>query len=149
MQGLIDILANLAIEITDGDPWSTFILVIWFSGIASAFVDNIPLTTTMIPMIHTLNADPTIAASFGPESGFQFSPLWWALALGADFGGNGTLIGSSAGVVAVGLSEKFGHHISFSRWIQNRFSIHANNFGNRNSSTLWISYANTLERELF
>jgi len=40
------------------------------------------------------------------------------LALGADFGGNGTLIGSSAGVVAVGLSEKFGHHISFARWIR-------------------------------
>ena len=116
--GLIDILANLALEITEGDPWSTFILVIWFSGIASAFVDNIPLTTTMIPLIHTLNADPTIEAAFGPESGFQFSPLWWALALGADFGGNGTLIGSSAGVVAVGLSEKFGHHISFSRWIR-------------------------------
>ncbi len=116
--GLIDILAKLALDITDGDPWLTFVMVIWLSGIASAFVDNIPLTTTMIPLIHTLNADPTIAAAFGSESGYQFSPLWWALALGADFGGNGTLIGSSAGVVAVGLSEKFGHHISFTRWIR-------------------------------
>ena len=116
--GLIDILAKLALDITDGDPWLTFVMVIWLSGIASAFVDNIPLTTTMIPLIHTLNADPTIAAAFGSESGYQYSPLWWALALGADFGGNGTLIGSSAGVVAVGLSEKFGHHISFTRWIR-------------------------------
>jgi Na+/H+ antiporter NhaD/arsenite permease-like protein len=40
------------------------------------------------------------------------------LALGADLGGNGTLIGSSAGVVAAGLSQKFGHHISFVRWIK-------------------------------
>ena len=47
--GLIAILANLAIDITDGDPWVTFVMVIWLSGIASAFVDNIPLTTTMIP----------------------------------------------------------------------------------------------------
>ena len=74
--GLITILANLAIDITGGDPWITFVMVIWLSGIASAFVDNIPFTTTMIPLIHTLNADPTIAASFGTESGFQFSPLW-------------------------------------------------------------------------
>jgi Na+/H+ antiporter NhaD/arsenite permease-like protein len=72
----------------------------------------------MIPLIHTLNTDPAIAASFGPEGGFQFSPLWWALALGADLGGNGTLIGSSAGVVAAGLCQKFGHYISFMRWIK-------------------------------
>ncbi len=116
--GLITILAKLSIDITGGDPWITFVMVIWLSGIASAFVDNIPFTTTMIPLIHTLNEDPQIAASFGTKSGFQFSPLWWALALGADLGGNGTLIGSSAGVVAAGLSEKFGHHISFTRWIR-------------------------------
>ncbi len=116
--GLISILANLAMDVTGGDPWLTFVMVIWLAGIASAFVDNIPFTTTMIPLVHTLNGDPTIAASFGSESGFQFSPLWWALALGADFGGNGTLIGSSAGVVAAGLSAKFGHHISFTRWIK-------------------------------
>ncbi|MDN5847808.1 MAG: ArsB/NhaD family transporter [Candidatus Nitrosocosmicus sp.] len=116
--GLITILANLALDITGGDPWLTFGMVIWLAGIASAFVDNIPFTTTMIPLVHTLNGDPNIAASFGPESGFEFSPLWWALALGADFGGNGTLIGSSAGVVAAGLSQKFGHHISFMRWIR-------------------------------
>lgn len=116
--GLITILANLALDVTGGDPWLTFGMVIWLAGVASAFVDNIPFTTTMIPLIHTLNVDPNIAASFGPESGFEFSPLWWALALGADLGGNGTLIGSSAGVVAAGLSEKFGHHISFTRWIR-------------------------------
>ena len=116
--GLITILAKLAIGITGGDPWITFVMVIWLAGIASAFVDNIPFTTTMIPLIHTLNVDPIIASSFGPESGFRFSPLWWALALGADLGGNGTLIGSSAGVVAAGLSQKFGHHISFVRWIK-------------------------------
>jgi len=65
-----------------------------------------------------LIGDPTIAASFCSASGFQFSPLWWALAFGADSGGNETLIGSSAGVVAVALSVKFGHHISFTRRIR-------------------------------
>jgi Na+/H+ antiporter NhaD/arsenite permease-like protein len=111
-------LANIAIGITGGNPWLTFIMVIWLSGIGSAFVDNIPLTATMIPVIQSVNSDPTIAAAFGVESTFQFSPLWWALALGADLGGNGTLIGSSAGVVAIGLSEKFGHHITFNRWFR-------------------------------
>ena len=57
----------------------------------------------MIPLVETLNADPNIALTVDE---FQISPLWWALALGADFGGNGTLIGSSAGVVAAGLPEK-------------------------------------------
>lgn len=116
--GLITILANMAINITGGDPWLTFFMITWLSAIASAFIDNIPFTTTMIPLVHTLHTDPTIAAAFGPDSGYQFSPLWWGFALGADLGGNGTLIGSSAGVVAAGLSQKFGHSISFTRWIK-------------------------------
>jgi Na+/H+ antiporter NhaD/arsenite permease-like protein len=116
--GLINMISNIAIEITGGDPWLTFVTIIWLSGIGSAFVDNIPLTATMIPVIQSLNLDPTMASAFGVDSTFQVSPLWWALALGADIGGNGTLIGSSAGVVAVGLSDKFGHHITFNRWFK-------------------------------
>ncbi len=114
--GLITILAKLAIGITGGHPWLTFIMIIWLSGIASAFVDNIPFTTTMIPLVQSLIATPSIASTFGAE--YQINPLWWALALGADLGGNGTLIGSSAGVVAAGLSMKFGHPISFMRWFR-------------------------------
>jgi len=115
--GLINILAKVTIDITAGNPWLTFIMIIWLSGIASAFVDNIPFTTTMIPLIDSLISTPSIASSsFGND--FQTNPLWWALALGADLGGNGTLIGSSAGVVAAGLSMKFGHSISFIRWFK-------------------------------
>ena len=62
--GLIKVLSNTAINITGGNPWLTFITTIWLSGIASAFVDNIPFTATMIPLIHTLNADPVIASGF-------------------------------------------------------------------------------------
>jgi Na+/H+ antiporter NhaD/arsenite permease-like protein len=113
--GMIDILSNAAINITGGNPWLTFLVIIWLSAFASAFVDNIPFTATMIPLIETLNLDPNIASAFG---GFAVSPLWWALALGADFGGNGTLIGSSAGVVAAGISEKNGYPISFNRWFR-------------------------------
>src|SRR5215216_1689710 len=113
--GTIELLSSTALSITGGNPWVILITVIWLSAIASAFVDNIPFTATMIPMIQTLNADPTIANTFG---NFQFSPLWWALSLGANLGGNGTLIGSSAGVVAAGLAEKNGYLITFNRFFK-------------------------------
>ena len=116
--GTIELLSSTALSITGGDPWFTLIMVIWLSALASAFVDNIPFTATMIPMIQTLNADPTIAGTFG---NFQFSPLWWALSLGANLGGNGTLIGSSAGVVAAGLAEKNGYLITFNRFFRTGF----------------------------
>ena len=113
--GLITILSSVAINLTGGNFWNTYIMIIWLSGIASAFVDNIPFTATMIPLVEALNADPNIALTVNE---FEISPLWWALALGADFGGNGTLIGSSAGVVAAGLSERFGYRITFIRWLK-------------------------------
>ncbi|HEX5186863.1 MAG TPA: hypothetical protein VFV86_08230, partial [Nitrososphaeraceae archaeon] len=60
-------------------------------------------------------SSPSISSTFGH---LNINPLWWALALGADLGGNGTLIGSSAGVVAVGISIKYGHKISFIQWFK-------------------------------
>jgi Na+/H+ antiporter NhaD/arsenite permease-like protein len=69
----------------------------------------------MIPLVEAVNANPNITLTVNE---FEISPLWWALALGADFGGNGTLIGSSAGVVAAGLSERFGYRITFIRWLK-------------------------------
>ena len=113
--GTIELLSSTALSITGGNPWFTLIVVIWLSALASAFVDNIPFTATMIPMIQTLNADPMIAGTFG---NFHYSPLWWALSLGANLGGNGTLIGSSAGVVAAGLAEKNGYMITFNRFFK-------------------------------
>ena len=77
--GMIDALANAALGITEGDPWANFFVVVWLSAIASAFVDNIPFTATMIPLIEILNQNPTIASEFD----YAVSPLWWALALGA------------------------------------------------------------------
>ena len=112
--GMIDVLAKTALSITDGNPWASFFMVTWVSAIASAFVDNIPFTATMIPLIEVLNQNPTIAAEFHNI----VSPLWWALSLGAGLGGNGTLIGSSAGVIAIGLSEKYGYRITFMQFFK-------------------------------
>jgi Na+/H+ antiporter NhaD/arsenite permease-like protein len=113
--GLIELLSSTAISITGANPWLTFIMIIWLAAIASAFVDNIPFTATMIPLIQTLNANMSIGSAFGD---IHISPLWWALSLGANFGGNGTLIGSSAGVVAAGMGEKQGYPIGFNRWFK-------------------------------
>jgi Na+/H+ antiporter NhaD/arsenite permease-like protein len=102
--GLIQIIAEWVKDLSGGNLTAAIILVLWVSAIASAFIDNIPFTATMLPIIAFLNQ--TIP---GAESGV----LWWSLALGACLGGNGTMIGASANVVTVGLVEKAGYHISF------------------------------------
>jgi len=102
--GLIQIIAEWVKDLSRGNLTIAVILILWVSAIASAFIDNIPFTATMLPIIAFLNQ--TIP---GAESGV----LWWSLALGACLGGNGTMIGASANVVTVGLAEKAGYHISF------------------------------------
>ena len=102
--GLIQVIANWVKDVSGGNLTAAIIIVLWVSAIASAFIDNIPFTATMLPIIAFLNQ--TIP---GAESGV----LWWSLALGACLGGNGTMIGASANVVTVGLAEKAGYHISF------------------------------------
>ena len=113
--GGIHILSSTVLGVTGGDPWSTFFSVIWLSAIASGFVDNIPFTVTMVPLLETVTKNPEIMAGFGHMS---INPLWWALALGADLGGNLTLIGSSAGVVAAGISAKYGFRLTFREWFK-------------------------------
>ena len=102
--GLIQIIANWVKDVSQGNLTAAIIIVLWVSAIASAFIDNIPFTATMLPIVAFLNQ--TIP---GADSGV----LWWSLALGACLGGNGTMIGASANVVTVGMMEKAGYQISF------------------------------------
>jgi Na+/H+ antiporter NhaD/arsenite permease-like protein len=90
-------------------------MIIWLSAIASAFIDNIPFAATMIPLISAISNTEPITAVFGS---LAISPLWWALSLGVGFGGNGTLVGSSAGIVATGLAEIKGYKISFNKFLR-------------------------------
>lgn len=101
--GVIDSLASWLLSVTGGSVRITTFAILWGSAVASAIVDNIPFVATMIPLI-THIADAT---GMNPE------PLWWALAMGADFGGNATIIGASANVVVKGMAEKNGYHIGF------------------------------------
>ena len=88
----------------------TAVVVLWGSGIASGVIDNIPFTATMIPVIQELGRSEGLTEA-------QIRPLWWSLALGADFGGNATLIAASANVVVAGMSERAGQKISFVKFL--------------------------------
>jgi len=102
--GVITFLAQKALSLTGGNITSTSLLLIWISGIFSAFVDNIPYVATMIPLVQD------IGNHLGDSA---IIPLWWSLSLGSCFGGNGTLIGASANVVSAGIAGKSGYKISF------------------------------------
>jgi Na+/H+ antiporter NhaD/arsenite permease-like protein len=100
--GIIDALARGLFELTAGDLGITTIGLLWLSAIASAIIDNIPYTATMIPVVQELSG-----------AGLAVEPLWWALALGACLGGNATIIGASANVVVANLAGRAGHPITF------------------------------------
>ena len=101
--GVLDAVADFAIELTQGNVGATAFLIMWLSAILSAVVDNIPYTATMLPVVQRLTAE-----GLNPDN-----VLWWSLAIGADFGGNATIIGASANVILAGISEREGHRIRF------------------------------------
>ncbi len=107
--GFIGRIAELLIEV-GGSPALTAMLVMWGSAIASGIVDNIPFTATMIPVVQEFAQAEGLSEA-------EVRPLWWALAIGADFGGNFTLIGASANVVVAGMSERAGRKISFFKFM--------------------------------
>ena len=103
--GLLELLADQAIDLTGGDMTLTALTILWMSAIVSAIVDNIPFVATMIPLIKSM------APSFGGAENLM--PLWWSLALGACLGGNGSLVGASANLIVAGFAERAGHRIRF------------------------------------
>ena len=103
--GVVGEIAQSAIEITGGDALSTTMLILGVSVPVSGIIDNIPYVATMTPIVSDL------AASL--PDGTDSNVLWWALALGADFGGNLTAVGASANVVMLGIAKRSGNPISF------------------------------------
>jgi len=113
--GLLDLAARRVAETTGGNLALTALVLLWFSALASAVVDNIPAVATLIPVVFALGRvlfpglpDEQLALLPG------MVPLWWALALGACLGGNGSLVGASANVVASGVAAR--HHAPISFW---------------------------------
>ena len=113
VNGIIKWLAAGTMDLTGGDHTVTTISILWLSAIMSAFVDNIPFVATMIPLIQDMGA-----------MGYSnLEPLWWALSLGACLGGNGTVIGASANVVALSLARKHGLSVSFWQFMKVGFPL--------------------------
>jgi len=107
--GLIQMIADWVREMSRGSLVIAIILILWVSAVASAIIDNIPFTATMLPIVAYLTE---------VIPGAQGGVLWWALALGACLGGNGTMIGASANVVTVGMAERAGYPISFVKYLK-------------------------------
>lgn len=81
------------------------VVLLWFTAGLSAFVDNVPITIAMIPVLHGLET-----------KGVNVQPLWWALVFGAGFGGNGTIIGSTANIIVASVSERTRTPITSKLW---------------------------------
>ena len=105
--GAIQEIADAIASVTDGDRTAELLGILWVSALGSGVVDNIPFTATMIPVVEQLQG-----ASKGD------SAYWWALSLGACFGGNLTLIAAAANVAAVGMAERAGRPIGFVEFLR-------------------------------
>ncbi len=113
VSGAIGAAAAAGAKLAAGDPETMTFFILWFSGIVSAFVDNIPFTAAMIPLIRDVQS----------LLGVQADYMWWSLALGACYGGNGTLIGASPNIIAAAIYAKEGGHISFIRFMKLCFPL--------------------------
>ncbi len=104
--GLIDQIARRAVQLTGGSLPLTSTLILWLSAVISGIVDNIPYTAAMIPIVESVGNTMPV------------QPLWWSLTLGADLGGNLTLVGASANIIVASLAERSGHPIEFRQWLR-------------------------------
>jgi Na+/H+ antiporter NhaD/arsenite permease-like protein len=111
--GIIELLSKGVLDLTHGNLVLTTMAILWVSAIASAFIDNIPFVATMLPLIKDIVA----------ATSMNINPLWWALSLGACLGGNGTIIGASANVVACSMAEEHGHKVTFKNYFKVAFPV--------------------------
>jgi Na+/H+ antiporter NhaD/arsenite permease-like protein len=104
-RGIIGSIADGFADITGGSKTAEALVILWGAAAGSALVDNIPFTAAMIPVVDELQTD-----------GFD-DTTWWALALGACFGGNATLIAAAANVAAVSALARSGTRITFLQFL--------------------------------
>ncbi|XP_058453914.1 P protein isoform X1 [Malaya genurostris] len=136
--GLIDWIGkqtvNVILSVSEESRLAVAILIIlWVSAFASAFVDNIPLTTMMVKI--------AIGLAENEALDLPLIPLVWALALGACLGGNGTLIGASANVVCAGVAEQHGYRFTFIEYFKVGFPVMV---GSIIVSTIYLMFAHVV-----
>jgi Na+/H+ antiporter NhaD/arsenite permease-like protein len=107
--GVLKLLGAELLRLSGGDAKTATFATLWLAAVVSAIIDNIPFVATMIPLVESMEA------AIGGKQALE--PVWWALALGACFGGNGSLIGAAANVMVAGLGERAGYPITFKRFL--------------------------------
>ncbi|MEZ4754293.1 MAG: ArsB/NhaD family transporter [Bdellovibrionota bacterium] len=114
--GVLETISQSLVQMTD-NLWVLLMIILWASAILSGLVDNIPFVAVMIPILKQLLAQEPYASN--PKAAL----LWWALALGACFGGNATMIGASANVVSVAIAKTRGIHIGFKEFAKEALPV--------------------------
>ena len=104
--GIIEVLANMLSNFLGSSPMGASMTLMWISGLASSVIDNIPLSTSLAPIVKDLVIDES------------WSMLWWGLVIGANLGGNMTPIGSPSNIITIGVSEQEGYPISFKMFMK-------------------------------
>jgi Na+/H+ antiporter NhaD/arsenite permease-like protein len=117
VNGLFELLGHEVMSLTGDSLLITAIVILWFSALCSAFMDNIPLVIAFIPILETIIPEFALARGLDPHSTVAMKeiaePLYWSLALGACLGGNGTVIGASANVVVAQIARRNKYDLSF------------------------------------
>ncbi len=104
--GIVEQAADFMVRLTGGDLRVTAMAILWGSALFAGVMSNVPYTTAMLPIVESLG------------KAMPVDPLWWALVLGADFGGNLTLVGASANVVVASIAERSGHKLTFGMFLR-------------------------------
>jgi Na+/H+ antiporter NhaD/arsenite permease-like protein len=130
--GLLHLLADALVGATGGDMKSLAVAILWASALLSAIIDNIPFVATMIPLIKSM------APALGGDQAIM--PLWWALSLGACFGGNGTLIGASANLTVAGIGERAGVPFRFLTFMKVAFPLMLMSIAISHVYLLWMFF---------
>ena len=111
--GVIGIVADKMVDVTQGDPSAATQLVLWVSALSTTVINSIPYTATMISVIENM------AATMPGD----INPLWWALSIGACFGGNGTIIGAAANIIVAGFTQKTKYPLHFREYLKVGFPL--------------------------
>jgi len=109
--GIIDVLSQYLSNLIGRTPMGATVSMMWLSGIVSSIVDNIPLSTSLAPVVKDMVVDES------------WGILWWGLVVGANLGGSMTPIGSPSGVITIGISEQEGYPISFNTFLKMGFGL--------------------------
>ncbi len=112
LMGVLEFIANGIVGLSTNYK-VLLIVIVWLSAVLSAFIDNIPFVMSMVPVIKSISLKLAISPL----------PLYWALSLGGCLGGNATLVGASANIVAVGLASKAGYYVSFKEYAKYGFPV--------------------------